>query len=194
MSKVYVKPYTPFKITGKDFAALQSDSMRRVVFSPDDAHSISVATLQDTLLLTNESKTKFEFTISRNRRILAVVKTRWQDDHGLLQINTNWKVSHDGVINREIHTNPNLVMSPNFNIDLEGDGIIRLDLKVDNSGFACCSFSEKDLLFVRMNGNHTFPKLLVAAKEEVNANEHQKNEIGRRFFAKWAITHEWGLK
>lgn len=34
-----------------------------------------------------------------------------------------------------------------------------MDLKVDESGFACCVFTERDLIFVRMNGNHAFPRI-----------------------------------
>lgn len=49
-----------------------------------------------------------------------------------------------------------------LNFDLEGSvyGPQRIDIKVDESGFACRAFTAKELLFVRMIENSAFPWLL----------------------------------
>lgn len=207
MSKVYVKCYDRFVLSGQDFAPVSSNDMRRIVFSPDGRHSISVVDLRDgTLLFTNETKTPFEFTISMNRRVAAVVKC--SPAESTLKINSNWVVSRDGVQNYEIHNNPDLFMSTVINVDIEFDGVARVDVKVNDSGCACCIFGEKDLLFVRMNGNHAHPKLMQMVEHEINrapanfervmeymdANPNAAKNIGQRFFADWATQHEWGMK
>lgn len=132
--------------------------MRRVVFTPDNTHSLSICELRDgCLLVLNQAKIPFNFTISRNHKVVATVNCVGSD--AVLKINTNWRLSLDGIQNREIHTNPDLVMSPNLNIEIGGLGLGRIDLKVDDTGFAACAFSNKELLMVKMNGNHTFPRL-----------------------------------
>lgn len=215
MSKLYVKLYTPFVITGQDFPSTDN-SFRRIVFSPDNVHSISVVGLRDgTLLITNEGQTSFQFSLSRNRKVLAVIK--YSKDVPYLSINNNWRIKKWGVQNCTINENPDLVFSPQLNVDFTGTGLGRVDIKFDDSGFACLTFSDKDLLFVRMNGNHSFPRLTehieaeiwrsvsagrVAAYIERNPqflnsffeNHTEIFEIfGRRFFQNWVRNHEWGL-
>lgn len=202
MSKIFVKIYDTFRVTGNDFPQHDTHEIRRIVFSPDNSHSVSLVSLHNgTLLLTNESRVGFDLSISRENKVLAVVKYREQSSN--LLINTNWKLDQSGVHNREIHSNPDLVFSKHLNIDLQTRGVGRVDLKIDESGFACCLFSEKDLLFVRLNGNHAVPRLMDLLKDsigpdEVNeflrANPRFNNGIGRVFFQNWVARHEWGLK
>lgn len=113
-------------------------------------------------------------------------------------------LSTEGVTNREIHTNPDLLFSKNLNIELLDDAdVVRTDLKVDDSGFACCVLSQKHLLFVRLNGNHAMPRLMDIVNappsahqvaEYIGANHQFRDEVGRGFFASWVARHEWGLK
>lgn len=159
MTKVYVKMYGNFVISGNDFAQIRSDQLRRVVFSPDGNNAIVMVPLKDrTLLLTNETSSNFGFSISRNHRVLAVVKYR-RGTTSLL-INNNWLLGANGVENRPINENPDLIHSQNMNIELNDPALARVDFKIDDSGFACATFTDRDLLFVRMNGNHAFPRLL----------------------------------
>lgn len=142
--------------------------LRHFEISPDGRHSISVVALRDgTLLLTNEAKTPYTFSISRDRRVMATVQC--VPDTSNLIINTNWRINDNGVQNPEILANPDIIMSPKLNIDLDYDGFGRVDLKIDNSGFACCVMNEKYLLFVRMNGNHVFPKLVESIRGQIES-------------------------
>lgn len=169
MSKLYIKPYGSFVLTGRDFPTTESQMMRRILFSPDNIHSVSVVSLRDgTLLFTNQSKIRFEMSLSRNGKVLAVLKLR--PDLNEVIINTNWRLTENGVKNREIHGNPDLIISKNINIDLQMDGIGRIDLKVNDSGFASCVFSAKELLFVRMNGPSVFPHLFGLIEAEAQRN------------------------
>lgn len=167
MTKIYVKLYGGFVLSGSDFAPTLDQQLRRLVFAPDNIHSISVVPLHDgTLLITNESGIAFDFSISRNRRVLAVVRCR--QNANSLAINNNWLLNQDGVQNRAISTNPDLVFSENLNIDFDAPAtaLARVDVKIEDSGFACAIFSERDLLFVRMNGNHAFPRLCEQVRNE----------------------------
>lgn len=158
MSKVYVKTYNPYTISGDDFASVQSRAMRRIVFSPNKKDAISISKLHDgCLLISNGNKVPFEFTISREGKCIAVIEHRANDQ--AVNINTNWRLTEAGVENRQINTNPDLIRSAIMNIDVQCDGISRIDLKVDDSGFAACTFT-RELLFVRMNGNHVVPRLM----------------------------------
>lgn len=205
MSKVWIKPYGDFVLTGQDFPPTENNAMRRLVFSPDNVHSVTVMALEDgTLLLTNDSQLQFEITLSRNGKVMAVVKLR--PDLSEAMINTNWRLTQNGVKNREIHGNPDLIFSKNLNIDLRSvDGIGQMGIKVDNSGLACCVFSTKELLFVRMNGSQVVPQLtgFIEAETErtqptlndlIEANPAIRKQIGKEFFEKWVVRHEWGLK
>lgn len=150
--------YSPYELTGKDFAMVSSDRTRRIVFSPNGTNSVSVKELPDgCLCMANNGKADFNFSVSRNRKVLAVVTCNGTESN--LKINTNWKLSVSGIANKEIHTNPDLTMSQTINIEIGVGGFGRLDLKVDQSGYAALVFSNKDLLFVKMNGNHTVPRL-----------------------------------
>lgn len=186
MSKTFIKLYS-----GYDFDPTEHDSLRRIVFSPDNIHSISLVSLADgTLLITNEKKIGFDFSISRGRKVIAIVK--WKPQSGTLLISTNWMLNSEGVANREIHSNPYLGFSKFLNIELKTDEeIVRADLKVDESGFACCVFSMKDLLFMRFNGNHAMPRLVdvinsppLAQKvnEFMATNPDFRKEIGQNSF------------
>lgn len=207
MTKIFIKPYGQFRITGSDFVPIGNTDMRKIVFSPDNKFSISGVALRDgTLLLTNEGKVPFSFTIGRNGRTLAVVN--YNGFPSLNINNNNWRLSIDGVTNREIHTNPDLIKSPHLNVDLNVDGLGRIDIKIDDTGFACCVFTDKDLLFVRMNGNHAVPRLNDFIQTEFDRsvpNDNQvkkflrakpevKDKIGKKFFERWVLRHEWGLK
>lgn len=187
MAKIYVKPYADYTISGNDFAMVRSDAMRRIVFSPDRKNAISITELRDgCLMINNENQVPFEFSISRLPKIIAVVKYNGNDS--LLNINTNWRLKESGVENREIHTNPDLIRSPHINIDVRCNGIGRIDLKIDESGYAACVFS-RELLFVRMNGNHSVPRLLgfIENEKEQIKREHvaELPAIGKAFFQKW---------
>lgn len=74
-------------------------------------------------------------------------------------INPNWRLNRDGVTNREIQSNPDLVRSTQLNFDVKPNGLDWLDLKIDDSDFAAIMFTQ-ELLFVKMNGNFTEPRLL----------------------------------
>lgn len=203
MSKVYVKLYDDYRLSGADFDLVDSDTLRRLVFSPDNIHCVSVVPLSDgTLLLTNEAKVAFEITISRERKVLAVIKYRQNTPN--LCFNTNWMLNKDGVTNREIYANPDLNLSKMLNIEVQAkEDIIRADFKIENSGFACGVFSRKDLLFMRMNGNHAMPRLMdivnaTPTEEKVTGflvdNHSFRDKIGKTFFKAWVQLHEWGLK
>lgn len=77
-----------------------------------------------------------------------------------LRINNNWLVTENGVENRPITENPDLLLSSNVNIDFEAQSIGRVDFKINESGFAYGIFTERDLIFLRMNGNHAYPRLV----------------------------------
>lgn len=203
MSKVYLKVYDDFRLSGNDFDLVDNGSLRRIVFSPDNVHSISLVKLADgTLLITNEGKVAFDMTISRERKVLAVVKYR--SNAADLLINTNWKLDKDGVTNREIYANPDLLFSKMMNVEIQAkEDIIRTDFEINNSGFACGIFSRNDLLFLRMNGNHAMPRLMDVinkppTKDEVDdflvQNQQFRAKIGKEFFSTWVQIHEWGLK
>lgn len=226
MSKMFIKSYGKFRITGTDFAPVESDSIRRIIFSPDNIHIVSIVGLRDgTILISNDSRVPFEFTLSRNYmvilyiyavfftnihftvllKVMAVINYKGADS---LFINSDWKLTKEGLENREIQTLPDLNISKHLNIDLELDGIGRADLKIDESGFACCSFTNRDLLFIRMNGNHAMPRFIEYIRKEINhspiSNEGIKEylslnpslykKIGKLFFRKWVQASQWGLK
>lgn len=100
--------------------------LRRLVFSPDNVHSISMAPLRDgTLLLTNEAKIVLEFSVSRNGRVLSVVLSddrvlsivEYRTNFDSLKMNTNYILNPDGLINQKIHTNPNRIFSVHLNFN-----------------------------------------------------------------------------
>lgn len=197
MSKLYVKMYSEYTVSGQDFATVTNADVRRLVFSPDSVHSVSMVTLRDgTLLFTNQGMVAFDLTISRGRRVLAVLKYKPQSS--FLEINNNWRVQGEVVENCAIHENPDLHISPHLNINIWGQSILRVDVKVDDSTFACLVFTEKDLLFVRMNGNHAHPRLVDVISEEVNkatsfesvirildSKEELKKRVWKRLFSGW---------
>lgn len=157
MSRVYIKFYDPVKISSRDFLEMNDKTVRRTIFSPDNKHSVALSPLRDgTLLFVNEGDIKFEWTITRNGRTLANFKY----SAGKILINSNWKLNETGVENREIHYNPDIKYCDQLNFEISGDGLLRVDVKVNESGFAAATFSNRDLIFVRMNGNHAFPRLL----------------------------------
>lgn len=200
MSRVYVKTYDPFSITGKDFPTVgDTHTQRRILFSPENKHVVSLNFLRDGMLLfSNESRADFQFTIGRNSRSMAVVKFKYSDE-GELLINNNFRVSKAGVRNREIHENPNTMISNTLHINVSGVGIGRVDLKVDESGFAACVFSDIQLMFVRMNGNHIVPRLNEFFQREfertdlsvekvrtyVRDNPLFAREVAKKFISDW---------
>lgn len=209
MSQVFVKPYSDYEISGKDFATVRNTNMRRIVFTPDNAHSISLKELPDgCLVITNGSRTPFDFTISREKKIIASVK--FAGGESVLRINSNFRLSESGVENREIHENPDLVLPANLNINLvRVNGIGRIDLKIDGSGYAACVFSERELLFVRMNCHRCVPRLegfmanqstvelrrVLSSPEVINMiSTEVKNQIGRKYFQDWCNKHRWGAE
>lgn len=158
MTKIYVKLYSDFVITGSVFMRTRNTELQRIVFSPDNKHSVSVVCLKNgTLLFTNEANMTFDFSISRNRRPLAVVVYRANATS--LAINNNWLLTDDGVRNWTINQNPDLAYSENMNIDFNGTALARIDFKINESSVAGAFFTERDLLFVPMNGNHVYPRL-----------------------------------
>ena len=167
MTKIYVKLYDDFKLSGSDFAQTTNEYLRRVVFSPDGMHSISIVKLHDgALLISNETDVPFDFSISRKRRVLAVV--RYCQGANSLRVNDNWILNQDRVLNRAINQNPDLLFSPHFNIDFEGIKMARVDLKINESPIAAAFFTERDLLFMRMNGNHAYPRLCEQIQKEAS--------------------------
>lgn len=81
-----------------------------------------------------------------------------------------------------------------------GPQLGRIAMKIENGGFAACVFS-RELLFVRMNGNHAVPRLLgfieneaVRLAENLPVKMEQKRVIGLEFFQEWTERTEWGLK
>lgn len=195
MSKVFIKPYQDYELTGKDFAAVKNSDMRRILMSPDNRNSISLIELRDgCLCITNNNKIPFGFSVSRGQKVLAVVACCGHES--MVKINSNWRLSKKGIENREIHTNPDLIMSQTLNIDIGGTiGFGRIDLKVDDSGYAACIFSKKDLLFMKMNGNHTFPRLEGFVEGEVERlleDPAREERVGRKFFQKWALETGFG--
>lgn len=185
MAKVYVKVYGEYTLSGRDFPTVQSSTMRRLVFSPDNKHSLSVEPLRDgCLCITNDAKVAFGFSISRNRKLIATVK--YNDVDSTLLVNTNWRISQKGVENKEIHTSPDLIVSPNMHIDVNVSGVGRIDLKVDDGGVAACVFSNGELLFVRMNGNRVVPRLEGFIQHEANRHlEMMKDGIGKKYLDDW---------
>lgn len=198
MSKLYVKMYSHYTVAGQDFGTEDPENIRRTVFSPDNVHSISMVRLRDgALLFTNEAMVSFDFTISRGRRVLAVLKCRPKSSS--IAINNNWRVQGDVVENCAIHENPDLHMSPHLNINIpDNQSITRVDVKMDDGSFACLMFSEKDLLFVRMNGNHVHPRLLDVIEEEIGkatsyeniaaiieVKEDMKKKLWKSLFQNW---------
>lgn len=207
MAKVYIKPYDRYTVSGTDFCAMQSDNIHRVVFSPNNMNAISLTQLPDgALLLTNHAKLNYNFSVSIDQKVLAVYHV--DAVAGEVKVNTNWCVSSNGVRNIEIHTNPDLFISNCLNFDLEGSvyGPQRIDIKVDESGFACCAFIATELLFVRMNGNRAFPKLVdeinnccinapaTAGKVNEFLAKNPKNlvRIGKHYVQQWMRQHGWG--
>lgn len=204
MAKVYLKPYSEYEISGRDFVTVRSTNMRRIVFTPDYAHSIHVTELSDGCLgIFNETRTPFEFTVSRERKVIAYVK--YNGAESAIRINSNYRLTQTGVENQEIHQNPDLVKSPILNIDMVNfDGLGRFNLKVEESGYAACVFTERDLLFVRMNGHHSVPRLLtfienrlerlVASPDIANwISPEIKDMIFRQLFRTWFETEFLGL-
>lgn len=173
-----------------------NQNMRRLVLSPDQMHSMSIIKLRDgCLCIGNNNKVPFGFSITRNKMPLAVV----QYDADALKINTNWRVSQNGVENREIHTNPNLVVSTKLNFEIGGNGLGRLDLKIDDSGYAACVFATKELLFIKMNGNRTVPRLEGFMATELNkmvGNLESENSgaferLGKKWFQGFVRASSW---
>lgn len=172
------------------------------MFSPDSKHCISINQLPDgCLCIANNGKVPYAFTVSRERKVLANVTFNGNDS--VLKINTNWRLTANGIENREIHSNPDLILSPLLNIDIGSNGLGRLDLKVDESGYGACVFSAKDLLFIKMNGNHTFPrvessirsesiKMCMAAVDNPNILPKDVYEkLGKEWFKTLVRTSSW---
>lgn len=65
-------------------------------------------------------------------------------------------------------------MSNTLNIDIGSIGLGRVDLKIGESGHAACIFSNKDLVSVKMNGNHTVPRLEGFIESEVQRVLNQR--------------------
>lgn len=136
------------------------------------------------LRISNDSKAGFSSTISRNRKLIAMVKYTGAD---YLLLNTNWYINSNGVQNRECHKNPDLVRSQNLQ---RGTG--RIDLKMDETGCAVCICSNIELLFIRMNGNRVVPKINGLIGQEVNRQVAQikgtlqkSRGLGQNRFLDW---------
>lgn len=197
MSKVYIKLYSPFVAEGRDFAPQDSALFHRTLFSPNNINAVSMVRLRvdGTILLVNEASVGYDFTISRNRRVLAVLKYR--ENSASLTINNNWLLTQESVQNREIHQNADLFVSNHLNFEInDDDNIVRVDIKIDDSGFAAMVFSMRDLLFIRLNGNHAVPRLMGILEEEgiltldkvttfLETNPAAKETIWQRLFRSW---------
>lgn len=165
MTKIYVKLYDDFEITGRDFVAMKSDTPRRLIFSPNGTNSISVVSLKDgTLLFTNGSQCEFDFSVSRNGRLLA--RVNYEKMAESLTLNNNWLLNQECVQNRFDGTNADMVRSEILNIDFEGTALGRVDFKINTSPIAAGFFTQHNLVFVRMNGNHAFPRLKELVQSE----------------------------
>lgn len=109
MPKIYIKTYNNYAISGKDFATVTNSTMRRIIFTPDNTYSVAINELRDgCLCIVNDRHVPFEFSLSRAHKVIAVVNLRLNEN--VLRINTNWRLTENGVENREIHSNPNLVL------------------------------------------------------------------------------------
>lgn len=197
MSRIYVKPYSDYIVSGEDFQSVSSKKMRRIVFSPNNTNSIIVNELRDgCLLITNERRIPFQFSISSEAKTLATVD--YSRTESALFINSNWKLNSKGVFNQNENSDEELNSSPQLNFDFKLNGIGRIDLKIDESGFAACIFSNSELLFVRMNGNYSVPRLLGFIRNEAEHllmdDTNAKKQIGTKFFQKWVGITKWGSK
>lgn len=159
MSKLYLQTYEGFTISGRDFPMVDSEKdPHKTIFSPNGINSVSLNFLQnDMVLFANEGFVPFEFSISRNKKMMANVKCIVEGPE--LLINNNWRIGKDGIKNREVHTSPTFVKSNMVHFDFRGNGTGRVDMKIGESGFAACFFTDAQLLFLRMNGNHAAPRL-----------------------------------
>lgn len=99
MVKVYIKIYGTYTLTGRDFQQIRSDAMRRFIFTPDGKHTCIVVELEDGCIgIKNDSNTPFEFSLSRDSKLIAVVKYNGTDEH--LLVNTNWCITQNAVENK----------------------------------------------------------------------------------------------
>lgn len=181
MAKVFVKLYDSYTIRGSDFGEIADNGIRSFLFSPDRKHALILSKLPDgCLLIKNEGNAQYDFSITRDNSVIANVHVK----NGVLLINSNWKVTEEGVINREIHTNPDLFRSTSLNFNVNVDGMARVDVKVNASGYAAMVFS-RELLFVRMNGNRAVPRLMGFIQNEKDAHlRNMKKAVGKAYFRK----------
>lgn len=115
MVKVYIKVYGKYTINGKDFQQVKSGSMRRILFSPDNVHSFSVTEMKDgCLCLTNTSNIPFEFSLSRNGKLIALVKCDGVKQQ--LLVNTNWRITQNGVENKVYFKKSCIKIEKSFNV------------------------------------------------------------------------------
>lgn len=152
MAKIYIKPYGRYTVSGSDFQTVESTSMRRIVLSPDNVHSVSIEPLENGYLcIVNTNRIPIDFTVSRVGKVMATVK--FPGVSSKLLINTNWRLNLDGVQNRTISKTPDLYRCKKLNIDFSNIGLSRFDLKIEETGYATCVFSKNELLFVSMDGD-----------------------------------------
>lgn len=90
-----------------------------------------------------------------------------------------------------------------LNFEIGENSLGRLDLKIDSSGYAGCVFSGRDLLFVKMNGNHTISRLegfidaesrkmldaFLVNPEQINNDAFE--QLGKKLFQKLVHTTSW---
>lgn len=75
---------------------------------------------------------------------------------------------------------------------------------MDESGFAACIFSDVQLMFIRMNGNHVYPRLQEFVRREceraevtiekaqayVRAHQSFAREVAQTYIADWFNSNE----
>lgn len=123
---------------------------------------------------------EYDFSLTRANKIIANIVVKKDK----LVINSNWKLTEQGVANREIHTNPDIFRSPSLNFNVAADGIGRMDVKLNASGYAAMVFT-RELLFVRMNGNRAVPRLMGFIENEKEQHlRAAENAIGKAYFRK----------
>lgn len=99
MVVVYAKVYSEYTLQSRNLGMVQSDNVRRLVFPPDNRHSIILTKMKDgCLCFTNDSNIPFAFTLSRDNTMIA--RITYNDVAPRLFINTQWILDQEQVINK----------------------------------------------------------------------------------------------
>lgn len=128
---------------------------RRLTFSPYNVHPIFINNLGDNVFMfTNNNEIDFEFTVSRENKVMALVEFK----RCAIYFNKQWRLKANVLANRFMDAPSDIVPSNILNFEIGTFGSGRFDVKFDKKEFVALLCTHRNLYSVRFNGDYAIKR------------------------------------